>query len=153
MAGNGKEFVGETWENVRIRMPEVGKEEDIPQGVFAQSMRPAEEKTKCLEILGRQDLRLPQRSGVSLLGMSTSQQHLDSAHWLCSQARPCISHSLSGPQSPHLEKEVYPAFSQDLLPPCFSTHRQNDTISLRHFSLFGILNSPCASVSASVKGE
>lgn len=106
MAGNGKEFVGAKWGNVRIRMREVGKEKDIHWGVFAQSMRPAEEKTKCLEILGRQDLRLPQGSGVSLLGMPTSQQHLGSAHWLCSRERPCISHSRSGPQSPHLEKEV-----------------------------------------------
>lgn len=56
-------------------MSAVGKEKDIQWGeglgVFAQSMRPAEEETKCLEILGRQDLRLPQGSGVSLLGMST----------------------------------------------------------------------------------
>lgn len=110
VVGNGKEFVGVMWENVRIRMHEVGKGKDIQWGeglgVFAQSMRPAGEKTKCLEILGRQGLRLPQGSGVSLLGMSTCQQHLDSAHWLCSRESPCLSHSRSGPQSPYLEKEV-----------------------------------------------
>lgn len=83
----GRNLLGAMWENVRIRMSEVGKEKDIQWGeglgVFAQSMRPAEEKTKCLEILGRQDLRLPQGSGVSLLGMSTISstltQHTGSA--------------------------------------------------------------------------
>lgn len=54
-------------------------------------------------------------------------QHLGSAYWLCSLERPCISHSLSGPQSPHFGKGGgYPAFSKDLLPPCFYTQKQTE---------------------------